>query len=217
MGACGVNGTVYGVVLNDRDECAALAGVFAEKPYVAAPLAPVLYIKSRNTLATSPALVQLPESCACLQAHVTLALLLGRAATRVDAADALRYVAGYALAIDACEPHESYFRPAVRQRCRDGFLPLGNFRAKPPDLLGGVIETLVDGVVRHRRDLSTLHRAPTKLIADISEFMTLDAGDVLLVGLSGDAPFVSAGQRVEGRLQDLSPVVATILEAGAQA
>lgn len=217
MASCGVNGTVYGVVLNDRDERAALAGVFAEKPYLAAPLAPVLYIKSRNTLATSPAHVRLPETCECLQVHVTLALLLGRAATRVDAADALRHVAGYALAIDVCELHESYFRPAVRQRCRDGFLPLGNFRAEPPDLQGGVIQTLVDGVVRHRRDLSTLHRSPAKLMADISDFMTLDAGDVLLVGLTGDAPCVSAGQRVEGRLQDLSPVVATILGAEARA
>jgi len=39
-------------------------------------------------------------------------------------------------------------------------------------------------------------RGVASLIADVTEFMTLQAGDVLLLGPSDPAPLVRAGQRV---------------------
>ncbi|MEP7298880.1 MAG: fumarylacetoacetate hydrolase, partial [Burkholderiales bacterium] len=42
-------GTVYGTLLNHRDALAALGNTVTEPPYKAAPKAPILYIKPRNT------------------------------------------------------------------------------------------------------------------------------------------------------------------------
>ena len=39
--------------------------------------------------------------------------------------DALAVVAGYCVVNDVRVPHESHYRPSVRQRARDGFCPLG--------------------------------------------------------------------------------------------
>ena len=44
-------GTVYGALLNDRATVQRLAPQFDSAPYKAAPRAPVLYIKPRNTFA----------------------------------------------------------------------------------------------------------------------------------------------------------------------
>ena len=184
-------GSVYGVVLNDREQNAALAGAFAEKPYAAAPKAPVLYIKPHNTLRFDGAAVPVPEGMAALEAAGTIALLFGDEPNRPVAA---------ALALDVCEPHASYYRPAIRQRCRDGFLPMGGF--VPFDLealVAAPIETWIDGAVAHRWSLARLVREIPALIADVGAFMTLADGDVLLVGLAGDAPRVGVGARVELR------------------
>jgi 5-oxopent-3-ene-1,2,5-tricarboxylate decarboxylase/2-hydroxyhepta-2,4-diene-1,7-dioate isomerase len=48
----------------------------------------------------------------------------------------------------------------------------------------------------HRRSLSGLLRPAHQLLADVSEFMTLEAGDILMLGAPDDAPLARAGQSV---------------------
>ena len=52
--------TVYGVLLNDRATVTRLSPQFDSAPYKAAPKAPVLYIKPRNTFAAADAAVAVP-------------------------------------------------------------------------------------------------------------------------------------------------------------
>ena len=191
-----IAGTVYGVVLNDRVERETLADAFTEPPYKAPPKAPVLYIKPSNTLSVSGASVVLAADLAEVETAATLGLLFGRDAAKCDAASALAHVSAICLALDVSEPQENYYRPAVRQRCRDGFLPLGEFAPFDPALLKGEIVTAVDEGEAHRWNLSRLARNAATLIADISDFMTLTAGDLLLVGLPYDAPRVTVGQHL---------------------
>jgi 5-oxopent-3-ene-1,2,5-tricarboxylate decarboxylase/2-hydroxyhepta-2,4-diene-1,7-dioate isomerase len=90
-------------------------------------------------------------------------------------------------------PSPSYYRPAVAERCRDGFLPLGEFSSpRNPD----AITTQIDGSDVHRWSLDRLVRSAGVLISDLSQFMTLCAGDVLLLGVAGDAPRARAGNSV---------------------
>ncbi len=184
-------GSVYGVVLNDREQNAGMMDAFGQKPYAAPPKAPVLYIKPHNTLRLDGAAVPVPGELPEVEAAATIALLFG---------DQLGVPVAAALALDVCEPHASYYRPAIRQRCRDGFLPMGSFVAY--DLVAltkSEILTLIDGVQVHRWSLERLVRAIPDLIADVTAFMTLADGDVLLIGLAGDAPRARVGQRIEVR------------------
>jgi 5-oxopent-3-ene-1,2,5-tricarboxylate decarboxylase/2-hydroxyhepta-2,4-diene-1,7-dioate isomerase len=195
-----IAGTVYGVVLNDLAQRAGLAGVFGQKPYGAPPKAPVLYIKPRNCWRFAGADVPVPAELAELEAAATVALLFG---------DAPGVPVAAALALDVCEPHASYYRPAIRQRCRDGFLPLGEFVGFDLGaLLTGEIVTSVDGVDVQAWGLARLVRDIPGLIADVSQFMTLENGDVLLMGLPGDAPRVRAGQTVTVSHGGLPPLSA---------
>lgn len=192
--------TVYGVVLNDQAERDALASAFTAPPYGKPPQAPVLYIKPRGTFADDSGRVPVPASAPALILSATLALVIGRDGRPV----------GGRLALDVSEPHADYYRPAIRERCRDGFLPLG----KPGPLPAGAetIVTSINGREAHRWSLDRLVRPPSALLADIGAFMTLGDGDLLLVGLPGDAPRAVVGDRVEVRCQGYPPLIAMLVK-----
>ena len=208
-------GTVYGTALNFRGALAALGGTVYEAPYGAPPQAPVLYIKPRNTSIGDGAPVPLPADHEAVAVGPTLGLVIGRAARRIDPSAALEHVLGYTLVNDIALPHASYFRPALKQQCRDGFCVIGTEvvergRVKNADALE--IRVWVDGALRLTSTTAEMIRPIRQLIADVSEFMTLQAGDMLLTGLPANLPLARAGERVAleiagvGRLEN--PVVA---------
>ena len=128
---------------------------------------------------------------------------------------ALDCVAGACLALDISEPEASYYRPTIRQRCRDGFLPLGRPGAFDPALLQTDIETTINGVAVHNWSMRRLVRDAATLICDISSFMTLAAGDVLLVGLPHDAPRAGSGDQVRVACAGLAPLAVRFQPASA--
>lgn len=210
-----IAGNIYGVVLNDRPQIAQMAGDFAMPPYKAPPEAPVLYIKTRNCLASGGSDIMLDADLSRVEIAATLGLLFGRAATKIAHADALGCVAGACLALDISEPEASYYRPTVRQRCRDGFLPLGQFSTFDPAILNASIGTAINGMAVHAWSPERLARNAATLIADISSFMTLAAGDLLLIGLPHDAPRAGAGDTVHVACAGLFPLTLRFQPAGA--
>jgi len=205
-----VSGTVYGVILNDQASLQKI-GSLDEAPYKGAPKAPVLYLKPANTHACCGSAVQLPSGADSVEVAATVGLVMGRAAARLNADTALDAVAGVVLAADLSLPHASYYRPAIREKCFDGSLPMCS--VKPVvDLAGLTLVTEIDGQVVDTRSLNDLIRSPAKLLADVSEWMTLSQGDVLLVGVRYMAPQAKAGSAVRISAEGLGSLNFTIAE-----
>ena len=123
-------------------------------------------------------------------------------------------MAGIVLAGDLSLPHDSYYRPAIREKCFDGALPIGS--VKPlVDLSNLVITTEIDGKIVEQRSLADLVRDPAQLLVDVSEFMTLSQGDVLLLGVSYMAPQAAAGSQVKISAEGVGSIQFSI--QGAQA
>lgn len=188
--------TVYGVVLNDRVSLEKLGPALTQPPYKEAPRAPVLYIKPAPTHRDSGALVTLPAGADGVEVGATLGLVLGTTLTRGDAVTARAAVQGVRLAADLSLPHSSYYRPAIREKCFDGALPLGALRLgnELPDNLAWTTE--VDGVAVGKWGLADLIRQPYQLLAEVSQFMSFYPGDMLLVGVVYQAPQARLGSRV---------------------
>lgn len=192
-----VSGTVYGVVLNDHASVRKIGSEALEAaPYKGAPKAPAMYIKPANTRVCCGSAISLPAGEKAVEVGATLGLVIGRAASRLNRANALDAVAGIVLAGDLSLPHASYYRPAIREKCFDGALPIGSVQPLV-DLAQLVIQTEIDGEVVERRSLADLVRDPAQLLVDVTEFMTLAQGDVLLVGVSYQAPQAVAGSQVK--------------------
>ena len=191
-------GTVYGTLLNHHDALAALAAAVNEPPYKAPPKAPVLYIKPRNTWAAPGDAIVVPEGVSELEIGATVGLVIGRTACRVQESNALSFVAGCVIVADVSVPHASYYRPSLRFKARDGFCPIGPF--VPFEHVGALdalqVQVEIDGVLVHRSSTAGLIRPAALLLAEVSEFMTLSPGDVLMLGVAAGAPRARAGQRV---------------------
>jgi 5-oxopent-3-ene-1,2,5-tricarboxylate decarboxylase/2-hydroxyhepta-2,4-diene-1,7-dioate isomerase len=192
-------GTVFGTLLNYRGALAALGTAVDAALYEAPPRAPVLYIKPANTWAAFGAQVALPPAVAAVEIGAALGIVIGATAHRVAEGEALDCVAGYTIVNDICEPHASFHRPALRERCRDGFCPIGPWviaqhEVARPDALR--VRVLVNGKLAAENTTANLIRPVARLIADVTEFMTLSAGDVLLAGVPESPPHARAGDRV---------------------
>jgi 5-oxopent-3-ene-1,2,5-tricarboxylate decarboxylase/2-hydroxyhepta-2,4-diene-1,7-dioate isomerase len=192
-------GTVFGTLLNYRGALAALGSAVDAAPYEAPPRAPVLYIKPTNTWAAFGEQVALPPAVAVVEIGAALGIVIGATAHRVAEGEALDCIAGYTVVNDICEPHASFHRPALRERCRDGFCPIGPWviaqhEVAKPDALR--LRVLVNGNLAAENTTANLIRPVARLVADVTEFMTLSAGDVLLAGVPENAPHARAGDRV---------------------
>jgi 5-oxopent-3-ene-1,2,5-tricarboxylate decarboxylase / 2-hydroxyhepta-2,4-diene-1,7-dioate isomerase len=213
-----LSGTVYGVLLNHRSALAALRDAASRPPYDAAPVAPVLYIKPRNTLALPDSVVSIPPGTPELEVGACVGLVIGRSACKVSAQRALEYVAGYLIVADVSIPHASYHRPSIRCKARDGYCPLGpavtaRAAVADPDALS--IRAYLDGALVHTANTADLIRPAAQLLADVSEFMTLAPGDVLALGAAAPAPRVRAGQTLKIEIDGLGSLSNRFLDAAA--
>jgi 5-oxopent-3-ene-1,2,5-tricarboxylate decarboxylase/2-hydroxyhepta-2,4-diene-1,7-dioate isomerase len=186
-------GTVYGTLLNFRREWDLWAPRMTQDPHKAAPKAPVLYVKTANTFNPAGQDLLLQDGVSEVDIGATLGLVIGDDGQ----------VMGAALLCDWTVPHASYYRPPVKFRCRDGFLALPQQVTK-----GQVADWAALQIAVHRNgkwvqtvDLCELVRDLSTLLADVGEFMTLQPGDVLMVGndclANGMRPRAKAGDRVE--------------------
>ncbi|WP_434663926.1 fumarylacetoacetate hydrolase family protein [Paraburkholderia sp. A3BS-1L] len=199
-----IPGAVYGTLLNDSAALEALGDAMNAAPYKAPPRAPILYLKPRNTLAGHGARVSVPDAQG-VQVGASLGIVIGRTATRVAPGEALDYIAGYALVADLSVPHESVYRPSVRFRARDGFCVIGptvqaRRHVADPDRLA--IHVDVEGTPRFSANTSTCVRGVARLLADVTDFMTLSPGDVLTLGVPHGAPVVYSGARATISIAD---------------
>ena len=216
-------GTVVVALLNHRLELAALGDVAHQPPYKAPPSRPVLGIKPRNTHLKPGAVVAVPAGEAAVVIGATLGIVIGRTACRVSEGDAMACVAGYTVAADLSLPidshasHASHYRPAIRQRARDGFCPISDDviardRLADPDSLSVCIR--IDGALAQQTSTAQRIRGVARLIADISDFMTLSPGDVLLLGAAAGSPRAGPGQSVSIEIDGLAPLRFTLIAEG---
>ncbi|HWT36321.1 MAG TPA: fumarylacetoacetate hydrolase family protein [Paraburkholderia sp.] len=204
-----VSGAVYGTLLNDRAALDALGDAVHAAPYKAPPKAPVLYVKPRNTFAGHRAHIVVPNGEEGVQIGGSLGIVIGRTACRVSVDNALAHVAGYTIVADLCVPHESVYRPSVRFRARDGFCVMGpavvaRRHVADPDALPIAIR--IEGRAPFNASTSTSIRHVARLIADVTEFMTLSPGDVLTLGVPHGAPVAHGGNAVSIAIGSMPPL-----------
>jgi len=207
-------GTLLGVALNDQDLFDKLLPTFHLPPHQQPPTQPVLFIKTPNTRNHHGGSVPRPIG-ERLQPGPALGVVMGKTASRVTVQDALSHVAGYTIVNEFSLPEDSYYRPAIKAKCRDGFCALGpnvvSAAAVPnPQALG--IRLFVNGQLRQQGSTARHVRSVAELIAQISTFMTLAAGDVLITGTPPDRVDVQPGDEVAVEIDGLGCLVNTVIE-----
>lgn len=201
-------GTVYGTLLNFRSELDALGAQVNEAPYKAPPQAPVLYVKPANTWTENGGSIAIPAGAGEVAIGATVAMVMKSA----------REVAGYVLMNDVTLPQDSFYRPPVKANCLDGFLGIGDrirARNEAGDPAVFKLEVRVNGKLVQTVRFSQLVRSADQLLADVSEFMTLGEGDMLMLGCDVERPRVKAGDQVEIKMPALGTLANTFVAEAA--
>ena len=196
-------GAVYGVLGNygaPPDE----NGAASASPM---PLrAPALFVKPANTWIAYGDAIPLPDDVESVEVGASLGVVMGKAARRIRASDALDYVAGYTIVNDICEPHDEHDRAAVRVRCRDGFCAIGPWIVPAsglPSPQSLTLRVFVNDVLEAETRTADMIRSVPTLIADVSEFVTLREGDLMHTGMPANAPRMRPGDRVKIELDGI--------------
>lgn len=208
-----VFGTIYGAALNYKGAYEKLEPFMHEDPYKEPPKAPILYIKPINTLIGSNASIPLPKEVSQLEVGASLGVVIGKTATKVKDEEALEYVSGYTIVNDISVPIESAYRPAFKEKSRDGFCPIGPWimerdEIHNPDELD--IRVYINGELKQESNTKNLIRSVSKLLTDVTEFMTLYEGDTLLVGVPENAPHIQKNDHVRIEIDGIGSLENTL-------
>ncbi|GAB3838067.1 fumarylacetoacetate hydrolase family protein [Hymenobacter jeollabukensis] len=159
----------------------------ARETGAATPAEPILFMKSTTALVGPNDHIVIPRNSVKTDWEVELAVVIGRKASYVEEADALSYVAGYALHNDVSEREFQIERGGTWDKGKgcDTFAPIGPWLATPDEIRD--VDNLrlwltVNG--QQMQDGTTaefIFRIP-RLISYISQFMTLLPGDVISTG-----------------------------------
>jgi 5-oxopent-3-ene-1,2,5-tricarboxylate decarboxylase/2-hydroxyhepta-2,4-diene-1,7-dioate isomerase len=195
----GLGGAVYSALLNHRDSLAALGDAVSAPPYRGAPKSVVLAVKPRQALVSPGGVVLVDDEGEALEVGACVGLVIGRTASAVAAADAMAHVAGLVVACDCTLPRTSHFRPQIRAMARDASCVIGpevvaREDARDPDALS--IRVFVDGALVRSTSTAEHVRSAAELIAEVSDFMTLRRGDILLTGSAPEGARVRAGAAI---------------------
>jgi 2-keto-4-pentenoate hydratase/2-oxohepta-3-ene-1,7-dioic acid hydratase in catechol pathway len=175
------------------------------------PKEPLFWLKAPTSLIPDGARIEVPYPHHRTDFEAELAIVIGRRVRNVTPTAATRYIFGYTAAQDisdrTIQNSESQW---ARAKSFDTFTPLGPYvetKLDPRDL---TIQLFQNGQLRQNSNTSQLLFHCAQLVSFVSANMTLLAGDVILTGTPSGVGPIASGDRLEVRIQGLSPLVNTV-------
>ena len=154
----------------------------------AVPEEPILFTKSPNTLIGPNDDVLVPRGSEKTDWEVELGIVIGRRASYLtDETEAAASIAGYVLVNDVSERAWQLERGGQWSKGKSAptFNPAGPYLVTP-DEIGDVLDLEmwleVDGTPRQRGSTSTMIFTPTFIVHYLSQFLTLEPGDLINTG-----------------------------------
>ncbi|MBI2162186.1 MAG: fumarylacetoacetate hydrolase family protein [Candidatus Rokubacteria bacterium] len=151
------------------------------------PKEPLLFIKATSAISGPHDPIVQPQEAGKLDYEVELGAVIGRDARDVSEADALRHVAGYCIVDDVSERafQLEHGGTTTKGKSADTFAPIGPWlvtadEAGDPQALE--VWTTVNGDSRQRGRTANMIFTVRQLVAYVSRFMSLRAGDVVSTG-----------------------------------
>lgn len=190
IGACVARvGKVVCVGLNYSDHAAETG--------MAVPSEPIIFIKPSTAICGPYDDVEIPRTSKKTDWEVELGVVIGRRTKYVEEAQAMDYVAGYCIINDVSEREFQLERLGQwdKGKSHDTFAPIGPWlvtRDEVPDPHDLDMWLEVNGKRFQNGNTRTMVYGVEKLVSYISNFMTLEPGDIIS---TGTPPGVGLGQK----------------------
>ncbi len=186
------------------------------------PEAPTVFGKFRNSLVGTGTPVTLPKASRKVDFEAEIAFVIGRRAQEVDEDQALDHVAGYMLLDDLSARDLQFLTPQwMPGKIFDGAAPCGPWLVTPDEAGphdGIEISLELNGEEMQSSSSADLIFSVPELVARLSEWMTLEPGDIISTGTpsgvgSGRQPrvWLGDGDRIEISSPTLGKLVTPIV------
>jgi 5-oxopent-3-ene-1,2,5-tricarboxylate decarboxylase/2-hydroxyhepta-2,4-diene-1,7-dioate isomerase len=182
------------------------------------PEAPVLFNKNPSTFIGHKGRIVAPQNIDYMHYEIELVAVISARARHVKAADADDYILGYTIGNDVTirDFVTNYYRPPVKAKGFDTFGPIGPVIATkdeiddPDDLH---LRTYVNGELRQEGHTGYLiHNVPA-IIEYVTEFMTLNPGDMLWTGTPKGISHIYPGDHIRMEIDGIGVLENTVVEA----
>lgn len=165
------------------------------------PEQPSYFLKPSSSLALTGGTVERPAGCELLGFEGEIALIIGKTARRVSIEDAWSYVSGVTASNDlgVYDLRWADKGSNLRSKGGDGFTPVGPaiLDAATVDPAALRVRTWVNGELAQDDTTEDLLFPFAQLVADLSQLLTLEPGDMILTGTPAGASVAVPGDVVE--------------------
>ncbi len=171
----------------------------------ATPVEPVVFIKPETALCDLRQPLSIPKQFGAVHHEVELAVLIGATLKHAEEGHVAKAIAGYGVALDltlrevqarlkkAGQPWEK--AKGFDNSCPiSGFIPVNEFAGDPQNT---VLKLVVNGEVRQQGSTLDMITPVLPLIAYMTQFFTLRAGDVILTGTPEGVGPMQSGDTLE--------------------
>jgi len=171
----------------------------------AVPTKPLLFMKPTSAYITAGQSICIPPRCNDLHHEIELGVVVGKQAKRVAESEAMGYVGGYCLALDMTardfqDEAKKKGHPWTLAKMFDTSLPVSPLIPLDalPDPHNVSLWCKVNGVLRQEGNTKDMIFTVPKLISYISNYFTLNEGDLILTGTPSGVGQVLKGDVITG-------------------
>lgn len=165
------------------------------------PAAPSYFLKASSSVAATGGTIARPAGTELLAFEGEIALVIGEPARRVALADAWDHVGWVTAANDLglYDLRGNDKGSNVRSKSGEGFTPLGPdlIDARTVDPAALRVRTWVNGELRQDDTTAGLMFPLAQFVADLSQHLTLERGDIILTGTPAGSSVIVPGDVVE--------------------
>lgn len=209
IGACvaGV-GKLIAIGLNYADH--------AEEAGLRVPPEPIVFMKATSSICGPNDDIEIPRTSEKTDWEIELGVVIGARAKNIEEADAMARIAGYCTVNDVSERAFQAERKGqwTKGKSHDTHGPIGPWMVTKDEVVDPQnlrLWTEVDGVMQQDGSTSTMIYGVPFLVAYLSEFMTLEPGDVIAtgtppgvgMGIKPEPVFLKEGQRLRCGVEGL--------------
>jgi len=163
---------------------------------------PGFYVRSANALTTDGAAIAMPQVYDTVYYEAELVVIIGKRARRVSETEASGHILGYTCGMDGtpivtdADGSRNLAR-SIGGKSIDGIAPVGPRIASQLNVSGHDIILRINGEEVERANTNDFVLSPALVVSQLSEFFTLEPGDMIFMGASRLVPQMTAGHEVE--------------------
>ncbi|GAB5375311.1 MAG: fumarylacetoacetate hydrolase family protein [Acuticoccus sp.] len=178
---------------------------------------PFFFDKPADCVLDSGAIIPYPSRTTNLHHEVELVVAIGRAGRNIALADTASHIWGAAVGVDLTrrdlqDDAKATRRPWDLSKGFDHSAPIAALVpiADVPSLSAGRITLSVNGETRQDADLADMIWPVADTIADLSAFVALEPGDLIMTGTPSGVAAIQQGDTMEASVDGLPPLSVSI-------